>query len=43
MRDFMKDSLILQDDDRLQEILKWDLSVLCASQSKKVNEICLNR
>jgi DNA-binding transcriptional ArsR family regulator len=39
-KSLQKDSLILQDDDRLQEILKWDLSVLCASQSKKVNEIC---
>jgi DNA-binding transcriptional ArsR family regulator len=39
-KSLQKDSLIIQDDVRLQEILKWDLSALCASQSRKVNELC---
>ncbi|MBI5248720.1 MAG: winged helix-turn-helix transcriptional regulator [Desulfomonile tiedjei] len=35
-----RDSFIVQDDDHLQEILKWDLSILCAAQGRKVNETC---
>ncbi len=36
------DTFVLQDDDRLQEILKWDLSILCSLQGRKVNERCLH-
>jgi DNA-binding transcriptional ArsR family regulator len=35
------DPLIIQDEDRLQEILKLDLSTLCESQGRKVNEPCI--
>jgi ArsR family transcriptional regulator, arsenate/arsenite/antimonite-responsive transcriptional repressor len=35
-----RDAFVLQDDDRLQEILKWDLSILCSLQGRKVNERC---
>jgi ArsR family transcriptional regulator, arsenate/arsenite/antimonite-responsive transcriptional repressor len=32
------DAFVLQDADRLQEVLKWDVAELCSTQCKRANE-----
>ena len=40
-RSLSGDASVLDDECRLQEILKWDLTVLCSMQGRKLNERCV--